>query len=272
MPRNATGPKFWAGTFTLEHLKTGCSIAHLLTLCELRFYDEINISGSIHTALPTLHIHLDESGDLNFSPAGTPFYIFACAWTYDPAPLATELNELRFTLIKQGFGDRLSGFHASADAKPKRELVTQVLSRHKNWNFAGVVIDKRKVNPKSYEPEMFYPKFCSIPLRFVFKSRVKPGTATTLIYTDTLPFTGKRAEAATIAIKSTCRKALPDISFHVLHHRRESNAWIQVADYCCWSLCRKWERNDLDLYLQLRPRLADDEIDPTSRGDGTRYY
>ena len=36
----------------------------------------------------TLHIALDEAGNLNFSPRGSKYYVFAAAWTYDPAPLA----------------------------------------------------------------------------------------------------------------------------------------------------------------------------------------
>jgi uncharacterized protein DUF3800 len=223
--------------------------------------------------LPTLHVHLDESGDLNFSPAGSRYYIFACVWTYEPAPLANELNALRFSLVKQGHGESLSGFHARQDAQPKRERVFPILVKHRNWTYASIVVEKRRVNPVLYEPEKFYPKFCTMLLRFVFKGRIKPHTTGVLIYTDTLPFGGNRAKAAEVAIKSACRSDLPaGLPFHVLHHRRESNAWIQVADYCCWSICRKWEQGNHETYNQLRARLAATEIDPTSRGDGTTYY
>jgi hypothetical protein len=110
-------------------------------------------------------------------------------------------------------------------------------------------------------------------LRFVFKGRIKPNTTGVLIYTDTLPFSGNRAKAAEVAIKAACRADLPaGLPFHVLHHRRESNAWIQVADYCCWSVCRKYEQGNRDKYDQIRARLAATEIDPTSQGDGTIYY
>jgi hypothetical protein len=221
----------------------------------------------------TLHIHLDESGDLNFSPAGSRYFIFTAAWTYDPAPLANDLNALRFALIKAGHGENLSGFHANDDAPPRREIVIPLLTKHENWNFASVVVDKPRVNPSIYGPETFYPKFASMVLRFVFKGRMHRRTPCVLIYTDTLPMTGKKARAAEIAIKSACRSSLPNETiFHVLHHRRESNAWIQIADYCCWSVCRKWEHGDHSAYDRLRARLAATEIDPLSHGDGTTYY
>lgn len=223
--------------------------------------------------MPTLHVHLDESGDLNFSPAGSRYYIFSCAWTYDPAPLANELNTLRFSMVKNGHGERLGGFHAREDAEPKRQQVLQVLAKYTNWSFASIVIEKRFVNPSLYEPETFYPKFSTMVLRFVFRGRVKPNTGAVLIYTDTLPFTGKRAKAAEVAIKSACRCDLrAGLPFHVLHHRHESNAWIQVADYCCWAVCRKWEHGDTTAYDRLRARLAATEIAPMARGDGTIYY
>jgi hypothetical protein len=223
--------------------------------------------------LSTLHVHLDESGDLNFSPAGSRYYIFACVWTYDPAPLAHELTALRFSFVKQGHGERLSGFHAREDAQPRRERVLVVLTKYRTWTYASIVINKRRVNPVLYEPETFYPKFCTMVLRFVFKGRIKPNTGAVLIYTDTLPFVGKRAKAAEVAIKMACRSDLPaGLPFHVLHHRRESNSWIQVADYCCWGVCRKWEQGNRDVYDQLSPRIAATEIDPTSLGDGTTYY
>lgn len=221
----------------------------------------------------TLHIHLDESGDLSFTPKGSRYFIFTVAWTYDPAPLANELNALRFSLIKAGHGERLSGFHAREDAAPRRDAVIPILLKHQNWNFASIVIDKPRVNPSIYEPEEFYPKFATMVLRFVFRGRLKKATPCVLIYTDTLPFSGERARSAESAIKSACRTALPKTTtFHVLHHRRESNVWLQIADYCCWSVCRKWEHGDQNAYDQLRSRLAAKEIEPMSSGDGTIYY
>jgi hypothetical protein len=44
--------------------------------------------------LATLHLCLDEGGDLNFKPNGSKYYTFAVAWTYDPSPLAIDLSNL----------------------------------------------------------------------------------------------------------------------------------------------------------------------------------
>ena len=110
-------------------------------------------------------------------------------------------------------------------------------------------------------------------LRFIFRGRVRHDTSQVLVYTDTLPFNKKQARGAVeVAIKKSCRDDLGDRPFHVFNHRLESNAWLQVADYCTWAIQRKWENLDDSSYRRLVPRLAATEIDPMSRGDGTVYY
>jgi hypothetical protein len=225
--------------------------------------------------MATLHVHIDESGNFEFSCKGSRYYVFTAAWTYDPAPLAAALINLRFDLVKKGHGDELSSFHACYDPEPRRNLVIDTMLAHEGWSFASIVVDKPRVNPSLYEADKFYPKFASMVLRFIFKGRVKPRTSQVLIYTDTLPFDRKRAKAVEVAIKKSCRDDLGSgTPFKVLPHRRESNAWIQVADYCSWSVCRKWEHSNsnTDAYDRLKPKIAATEISPMSRGDGMTYY
>jgi hypothetical protein len=219
----------------------------------------------------TIHIHLDESGNLDFSPTGSRYYIFAVAWTYEPVPLAADLSALRFSLIKQGHNINHGGFHAVYDPQPRRDLVLTAMANRLDWNFAAIVIDKPRVNPVLYPPKDFYPKFASMVLRFVFRGRVKAGTTSALIYTDTLPFPKKQAHAVEVTIKSSCRSSL-HVPFHVCHHCSESNAWLQATDYCSWVVCRKWEHGDSQPYNRLRPRLAAVELAVMAGGDGTVYY
>ena len=224
--------------------------------------------------MPTLHVHLDESGNFHFNSKGSRFYIFATAWTYNPLPLATDLHALRLNLIKSSFarnGRDLDSFHASDDPAPRREVVLGVLLNHIDWNFASIVVEKAKVNPVLWVPEDFYPKFANMLLRFIFRGRLRRDTIRVLVYTDTLPLEGLKRGAVEGAIKRACNRDL-NVPFESLHHRRESNAWLQVADYCAWAVCGKWEHNDPTAYIRLRPRLAARELEVTARGDGVRYY
>lgn len=123
--------------------------------------------------MPTLHLYLDESGDLTFSPVGTKHYVFAVAWTLDPLPVVNDLASLRFDLLKQGYD--LPSFHAAPDKQVHRNAVVDVLLQHDNWRFAAIVVEKSKVNPALREPRIFYPKFASMVLRFVLRERCRRG-------------------------------------------------------------------------------------------------
>ena len=219
--------------------------------------------------MPTLHVYLDESGNLGFTPKGTKYYVFAVAWTYEPEPLATDLTRLRFSLLKDGHN--ISAFHAAEEKQENRDEVVSTLVRHHNWQFAGIVIEKNKVAPKYYEHYRFYPRYASNPLSVAFSLSLRPTTNSVLVFTDSLPVQ-KHKDSVEKAIKSTCRAMLPKgLQFHSYHHRLESNIWIQVADYCCWAIFRKWEQGDDRTYNQLVGRLVSEEIDLLADQSTTHY-
>ena len=219
--------------------------------------------------MPTLHVHLDESGKLTFKPTGSRYYVFTAAWTYDPAPLANDLTALRFALLKQGHD--LHRFHATNDRQVNRDAVVNALARHAGWNFAAVVIEKAKVYPDLRVPHRFYPQFASSILKYIFRHHVAPGTGTVLVFTDTLPV-NERREAAEKAIKTACRQELPKATrFESYHHPSASNPWLQVADYCAWAVFRKWEQGDTRTYDQLRHCLAEAELDALRHGAVKHY-
>ena len=217
--------------------------------------------------MSTFHLYLDESGCTNFSPTGTKYYIFAVAWTTDPYPVARDLTSLRFDLLKQGYDVPL--FHASQDARARREAVIEVLLRHDNWRFASIVVEKSKVNPRLREPRIFYPKFASMLLRFVLTARRTEGATRVLAFTDRLPVRN-HGGSITAAFKSTCRDNL-DQPFNIYHHPSASNYWLQLVDYCCWAVQRKWEQGNRNPYDRLSRRLATWELDVLWRGT-THYY
>jgi hypothetical protein len=177
--------------------------------------------------LPTLHIHLDESGDFNFSPSGSRFYSFAVAWTFEPAPLAQAITSLRFSLVKAGCN--IQAFHATEDRQHHRNLFIQTALGFNNWRFASLVVEKAKVNPTIRAPESFYPKFLTSMLKFVFRGSVGKQASSLIAFTDTLPLKRNR-EAVLKSIKESCRGELGQIPFDIFHHKKESNAWIQLAD------------------------------------------
>lgn len=221
--------------------------------------------------MATLHIHIDEAGNFDFSPRGSRYYVFAVAWTYDPSPLARGLEAVRFGLLKTGID--VCHLHAAEDAQATRDQVVKVLAGHAEWLFASVVVQKNKVFEPLRDPTWFYAKFLTSALRFVLRGRVRDDTSGILIYTDRLP-TAKKASVRAFekAVKKECAADLPKgYPVHMYHHPSESNYWLQAVDYACWGVQRKWETGDTRTYDALRGRLAVPELDVLSRGDRAFY-
>lgn len=204
---------------------------------------------------------------MSFTPKGKRFYIFAAVWTFDPSPLASQLINLRISLLKKGHD--LPRFHATTDKQENRNAVTSLLTTLNNWYWVAVVIEKSKVNPSIRDPHQFYPQFLAMPLRFILKGRLHDAT-NVIIYTDTLPV--HHCEPIKKAIKSSCRAALSEeIPFRCYHHPSASNKWLQVADYCAWAIARKWESGDSRTYNVLKHRLVVPELEVMLTGS-THYY
>lgn len=219
--------------------------------------------------MPTLHIAIDEAGNFTFSPKGSRFYVFGVAWTFDPEPLAAEITRLRFSLLKQGVD--LQAFHASTDAQKNRDAFVQLITKTATkWRFAGLVVEKAKVNPSIRRPEAFYPQFLCSLLSFVFRGSITANASSLAIFTDTLPLERNR-ESVKKAIKTFCRREAKGKPFELFHHCDESNCWLQVADYCTWAFQKKWESKDVRTYNQLLSRLHVSELDALRAG-GTLYY
>jgi hypothetical protein len=220
----------------------------------------------------TLHLHFDESGNWKFNPKGSRHYVLAMVYTYDPLPLAERLTALRFAINKTR-GGSLDGFHACIDPWPVRTQAIQCMVGQPYWRFASVVVEKRKVHPSLRAPESFYPKFAGMLLKFVLRGRYQQQRSCVLTYADSLPMDSHaKREGVMKAMKLTCAGDLPSgTPHHVFSHCEQSNAWIQVADYCCWAVYRKWENGKTDAYDMLRPKLQAPELVVTAQSAYSYY-
>ena len=65
-----------------------------------------------------------------------------------------------------------------------------------------------------------------------------------MVITDTIPV-NRRRRAVEKAVQTTLGGMLPPRArYRILHHQSRSHYGLQVADYCCWAVFRKWERGD----------------------------
>jgi hypothetical protein len=126
-----------------------------------------------------------------------------------------------------------------------------------------------KVYPEIRDPEHFYPTFMKSPIRFVLRGRASKATKV-LVYTDQLQV---NKDSVKKTIMTTCREELMprNLPFHLYHHPSCSNAWLQVADYCAYAVCRKWEFQDTSLYDSLKGNLVCHEMDLLRSGTEIYY-
>lgn len=221
--------------------------------------------------LSTLHIYLDEAGDWEFSPKGSRFIAMGALWTFAPSPLAGALTTLRFELLREGLD--IESFHASPDRQSTRNKVVAALRSCPDWNFSSALMEKRKVNPSIRDPHRLYPTMARPLLRLALRSVPNAEISRVLVFSDTINVhTKAKREGVLKAIKSTCAAELRHSQPHfAFSHARQSNALLQAADYCLWSVYRKWAGGDSRTYEQLRDRLTR-EICITDSGDGTVYF
>lgn len=216
-----------------------------------------------------LYLFLDESGNLDFSPNGTRYFMLSCVVKERPFEAYKELNELKYDLVECGV--ELEYFHATENKQTVRDKVFNVILGHlEGIKVESVVVEKRKVKPELRSEEFFYPTMLGgLISHIVGKNTVIPFNEI-IIFTDRIPVNKKR-DAVEKAINKTLASILPDnITHRILHHDSKSNMDLQIADYCCWAVQRKWQSKDLRSYDLIKAAMGD-ELQVYGEADETYY-
>lgn len=215
------------------------------------------------------YLFLDEGGNLDFSPGGSPWFVLTCVTDLRPFPLHQRLNEYKHDCLE--FGLDAERFHCSEDNSHVRDRVFEAIADHlKRIRIDALVVEKRKTGPALRVEARFYPEMLGYLLRYVIDWVMREDGDEVVIITDTLPLKRKRA-AIEKAIRGTLNRMLPRTArYRVLHHASKSHFGLQVADYCNWAILRKWTRGDKRYYDRIRPAIASEfEI---FRSGTTLYY
>jgi hypothetical protein len=182
-----------------------------------------------------IYLFFDESGNLDFGPSGSRYYIFGALTTRDPVAFTAQLSQLRYDLL--GRGIELEAFHASEDRQVVRNAVLAILAEIGGFEFDTVLIEKSRVDPGQQEAVQFYPGFARHLLSRVFQ-RYRSSEERIVIVTDTIPLKRHR-EAVKKAFKSFIRNELGKRPFSILHHSSAGHSALQAADYCTWAIHKK---------------------------------
>ena len=103
-----------------------------------------------------LYLYADESGNFDFSPGGTKYFVMTCIAISRPFPAHDKLLDVRYDHLESGLD--LQHFHASEDRQAVRDRVFGAIAEEMTrYRAFTVLIRKNRAEPHLRAPEALYP-------------------------------------------------------------------------------------------------------------------
>ena len=219
-----------------------------------------------------LYVYLDESGNFDFSnkQGASKWIIITSLSTTNPEEGLIDYYRLKHKLIKGNYD--VSSFHATEDKQVIRNQFFSVIAGLSNARIDGLAIRKNRLTPEWRKKREFYPIMLEYLLKYVFHPSGLNSRRFEHIYIflAKMQLAKREREPMIFGIKRFLRHRLSEIPFTVSLHSCESNPYLQMVDYCCWSLFVKRERNELRPYNRLL-NLVKSDFDIFECGE-TNWY
>ena len=200
------------------------------------------------------YIFLDEAGNFDFSANGSRYFALASVSMRRPFPAFEALDNYKHDCL--GAGRNLEHFHCSHDREEVRNGLFNLIAAHLDGKRIDyLVVEKSGIGPALREPIRFYPEMLGYLLKVVLPRELDADTSEVIVITDAIPINKKR-KAVEKAVRTTLAGMLPPgMNYRILHHQSRSHYGLQVADYCCWAVFRKWQRGESVRYDRIKPAV-----------------
>ena len=203
---------------------------------------------------PCVYIFLDESGNFDFRESGSRYLVMTCVEMCRPFPGWELLDDYKYRCIENGMD--IEYFHCYADRKHVRNTVFNVIAQHlDNMRISCVVIEKTRVSPMVHEPKRLYQWMLDYLLGRVLAGEVNAEVKDVIVITDTIPVNERRKAIVQSIQLAVARNQPPNMKYRILHHQSRTHYGLQIADYCCWAIFRKWESGDCSWYDRISPAV-----------------
>jgi len=215
------------------------------------------------------YVFADEAGNFDFRPVktGASRYFILTTVTMRSCESGDALAALRRELSWEGH-DVSNGFHATDDSHDVRMRVFQEIAKH-DIGVDTVVLDKPKAQPQTRGSEpTFYKYAWYFHFKYVAPKIVRP--ADELFVVAAAIETKKKRQAFHGSVQDVVSQVAPVAHFETAFWQASGEPCLQIADYCCWAMQRKWERGDDKWYQMIRPKVRSD-YDLWSAGTTTYY-
>ena len=208
------------------------------------------VGGEV-TELPNYYIFIDESGNYDFSPKGTKYWVLTSLITEDLHPGLLEFYDLKHELID--LGTDIEYFHAPEDRQAVRDKVFNIIQRLSNLRVDSLIVDKTKVAPGIRPLHRFYPLMVENLLRYPLDPRGIDiqSYEKVFIFFDRAVSARNQQQALVAAVKQYLARHLKGVNYHITMHSSASHHYLQMVDYLSRAIYVKWERNETRPYSQI---------------------
>lgn len=190
-----------------------------------------------------IHLFADEAGNFDFSNGrgATRYFILTTVAFFDDYQACRDLESIRYQLAWDGI-DHPGPFHATTDPQTVRDKVYESLAPHA-FRVDATILEKKKAQPQlRVSNERFYQYAWYYHLKYV-APRICGEDDEILIVAASIG-TKARRDAFHIGVRDVVAQTVPTMDVRSVHWPNETDAGLQIADYCCWAIQRKWERGD----------------------------
>lgn len=200
-----------------------------------------------------LYVYADESGDFNFSrePKASKYFVLTTVLLTD-LTVGDDLLALRRELAWRGV-DLPREFHATHDQQAVRDQVFQVIASH-DFRVDVTILNKPKTKPYvRATATRFYKTAWFFHMKHI-APRIVAGGDELLVVAGSVG-TKRKRKAFYGAVQDVIHQVSPSNSFQVAFWPAAVDPCLQVADYCCWAVQRKWEMSDERSYVIIKDRI-----------------
>lgn len=214
-----------------------------------------------------VHVFADESGNFDFSRKQGASRYFILTTVVCEYEVGNALLDLRRELAWNGHG-HTSEFHATDDSLPVRARVFDLLQTL-DFRVDATILEKSKAQPQTrVSEETFYQYAWYYHMRRLVPLVSRPGDE--LFVVGASLGTKKKRKLMHQAVSNVVAQVAPRATYRTAFWAADSEPCLQVADYCCWAISRKWERGIRAEFDLIAPRVCS-EFDLWARGN-THYY
>lgn len=215
--------------------------------------------------MPRKFLFVDEAGNFDFSPTGSRFFILTSV-ALDGCTVGDELLELRRALVWEGM-ELTDAFHATTDKQTVRDRVFALLNEHE-FRVDATIFEKRKTRPVRQSEQRMYELAWYLHMQYV-APRIANDDDELMVVGASISTNRRRAGLAS-AVAKVVSQTVRSANVRTAYWPANTDPCLQVADYCCWAIQRKWERDDARSFVLIQEKIRS-EFEPF-KISRTTYY